>query len=226
MADFKTQSKMSRLDFMAIVRPVLLGLIPKATEIISTEGTGRVERALDCCSGIDALAVVRRGLDERTDLEGIASRIQYGSTCFETFTLRLVKLGRPASWNTEFEKREWQLSHPSGIRAHWASHAYLDEHGGRLLGVGVAPMGFLMDVASARYKSALAHRPTLKTCILRMQPRQQIKVGELLIRRTGNACFLVIPWMDVPSVFVEGRPAAVRSEGDGQLSMVWRGTRP
>ena len=123
----------SRRDFMDIVVPVSLPVLGGGevipVEDVSAEG---FVRDLDVLAGIDAWHMVREdGL-----MRGIASRVQWGPV-YRTFTIR-AKL--PSGGSTELHKRMQALerSGEGWLFPHLTCQAYLTDHGGPLLAVGVA----------------------------------------------------------------------------------------
>lgn len=92
-------------------------------------------KQLDMISGIDAWLIEckEQGYEY---IRGLASRIQWGTTNWRTFTIRkTVRSGYP----TEYQKRLKELLIPGAITPHYCAHAYLTKDD-KLLGGCIALM--------------------------------------------------------------------------------------
>lgn len=95
--------------------------------ILQVEGVKeKIASVLDCSCGIDFLQITQDGA------RGIASRVQYGATNYETFTIR-TKL--KTNFETEFTKRLRGMENSNYLTPYMTVQAYINK--GTLLGAAV-----------------------------------------------------------------------------------------
>lgn len=141
-------------------------ILPKLLngDIISLEtSTDRASKALDMYAGID---YIRK---DSTGIQGIASRVQMGSTAWDTFTIRK---SRDSGTKTEFTKRIEQINKGYLVPT-FTLQAYYDDKKQQLLSIAV--------VKTEKLYEFIANNPN--------------KVRE---NRTTNATFIIVRWQDLP----------------------------
>ncbi len=121
----------SGYDFVHTVWPAVSGYYEggELYPVETARESGFISK-LDTCSGIDAFQF----LESRHMLRGIASRVQYGSRYYPTFTLRYRRSNGAV---TEFEKRLHAIQHVEQgyIYPHLTIQAYMSRPSGKLLAV-------------------------------------------------------------------------------------------
>jgi hypothetical protein len=131
----KDAIKRSSETFQSVVWPELSPLWNGATIVpVETVTDSQMAKVLDMYAGIDMWMLSGQSL------YGIASRVQYGPTSWDTFTVRY----RLASGNrTEYHKRQESLKNGS-LYPRWTIQAYVD--GERLVSAAITTTERLVEM--------------------------------------------------------------------------------
>lgn len=129
----------SNKAFVEIVWPNIKNLLHDG-EIMPIEimRDNEVARSLDVLAGIDFWQTI-----EGHGARGIASRVQFGSIDWGTFTIRK---SRDSGARTEFDKRKEAIESDMFVYPHVTVHAYVD--GDNLLSAGIAKTKNIFDAIS------------------------------------------------------------------------------
>lgn len=173
MSDFQRDLEASSSDFLRVVWPAI-GPLVGGGEIVPVESVADKGMAtmLDQRSGIDAWHLSR---DKQ--VRGIASRVQWGSTAWNTFTVRYA---RHSGASTEYEKRKNDIYADAGwLYPHLTVQAYI--------GGSKAASGDLLSVAVIKTKSLI------DACdqVIRGEVDKRKEGG---FRDAGNATFIWLGW--------------------------------
>lgn len=104
-------------------------------------------RELDLLAGIDAWQIIN---EQR--MRGLASRVQFGSTDWATFT---VRTSLPSGQDTELQKRlTWLRSTDGTLGPHLTCQAYVDN--GRLVSAAIAETKHIIRIANIGVPVGLA----------------------------------------------------------------------
>lgn len=162
MADWETDLSDSAYDFNRLVWPVIkMGMGGGELVAVETVANNDFAKQLDLLSGIDAWHV-----QEGCGLRGIASRVQWGDKCWETFTIRMA---RDSGAATEYQKRLNAIESTDGwLYPVLTVQAYVTtRRTGKLLGCAVART---VDIIQA------------------------VKDGHCDMRHVSNATFSAVDW--------------------------------
>jgi len=171
MGDFKTDLSDSAFDFKRVVWPTLQKALGGGSYIPVEEETAKgLTQCLDIYAGIDAWHVD----EENKIMRGLASRIQWCSKGWDTFTIRYK---RNSGACTEYEKRIDAINGDRGaLYPHLTIQAYVTERKtGELINVGVVNTKDLFLLASQ---------------LMTGHPYKDLWG----IRETSNATFIWIHW--------------------------------
>ncbi len=142
-SDVRRDLSASAQDFLDTVVPAIRHLIgPGRIEPVESTAPADLRRDLDVLAGIDAWQMV----DNEGRMRGLASRIQWGTTVWRSFTIRLE---RPNGAKTEKAKRVEAFLKPAGgwLLPALTIQAYLlpPQPGGKLIEAGVVRTADLLD---------------------------------------------------------------------------------
>jgi hypothetical protein len=133
--DWRRDLSDSAYDFLRVVWPEMEQFCAggRLEPVESTTSRRRIDHDLDILAGIDAWHM----LDSKGVMRGIASRVQWGSKNWRTFTIRE---SRPKGTTTEFAKRLYALDHldQGWLFPSLTIQAYVSkQRTGRLLGAAI-----------------------------------------------------------------------------------------
>lgn len=172
MPDFKVDLEASANDFLRVVWPAI-GAKVGGGEIVPVESVADKGMAtmLDQRSGIDAWH-----LSKDKQVRGIASRVQWGNTPWNSFTVRYA---RDSGAKTEYEKRKHDINAGAGwLYPHLTIQAYVSGskgNGGDLLSVAVIKTKSLIDACDKILDG-------------------DVSTQDGGVRRTSNAAFIYANW--------------------------------
>ena len=171
----------SSLDFMREVVPAISHIIGGGVvEPVECSTSSGMMRNLDMLAGIDAWQVIT---DE--GMRGLASRVQWGDRCWDTFTIREH---RPSGAVTELEKRQRgrDMACRGYVHPHLTVHAYLTKPRGEghLIGVGVARTDDLLDYVELYLEATSGQVPS----------RPDWSGVWRQVNHDDGVTFLCIPW--------------------------------
>ena len=172
MPDFKVDLEASASDFIRVVWPAIECKVGGG-EIVPVESVADKGMAtmLDQRSGIDAWH-----LSKDKQVRGIASRVQWGNTPWNSFTVRLA---RDSGAKNEYVKRKHDMIAGAGwLYPHLTIQAYVS--GSKGMG------GDLLSVAIIKTKSLI------DACDKILSGGVSAKDGG--VRRTSNATFIYANW--------------------------------
>lgn len=107
----------SQLTFITLVWPRFRDVLGKGQVIpVETVTDSQMAKTLDVAAGVDMWWVID------SHVYPIASRVQYGSTAWRTFT---VRSSRPSGLPTEYQKRRASI-HSGSLYPRLTVHAYVD----------------------------------------------------------------------------------------------------
>ena len=133
--------------FLQVVSPKMLELGWIRGKVVPVESVTRqdITKDLDTLAGIDAWSV-----ENNIGIIGIASRIQWGTKNWGTFT---VRYSRDSGASTEYEKRLMAFqSEGKYLYPHYSCQAYIKERPcGQLLAVALAPTKDIWDMIDKGY---------------------------------------------------------------------------
>ena len=129
--------------FLELVWPIMAKYVGGRLLPIETDGQDESKKALDTLAGIDAWYIL-----DGVGMHGVASRVQWVSTSYDTFTIRY---GLPSGGDTEWQKRVRALR--EGYEApYWTAQGYaaLPKSENRLLNAGFTLTTTLYEYAEPR----------------------------------------------------------------------------
>lgn len=144
MTTFRRDLNESSHDFIHVVLPRLrkMGVITGDVIPVEAVTTQEIARYLDMLAGIDLWLI-----EEKNGITGLGSRIQWGPSTYNTFTIRET---RSTGVETELSKR-LRAIHSAGqyIYPYWSSQAYITKRPARVNGE-LESQGDLLSVGIAR----------------------------------------------------------------------------
>lgn len=133
-------------DFDNIIKPQLSLLYGEHIEFINIEGTNNyILEKLDQFSGLDAIAISHK----QKNICGVASRIQYTSKFYPTFT---VRASRVSGAKTELEKRKQAIEN-GYFYPRLTLQAYINKDTGELIRGAIVKTVDLFELIDNGYYS-------------------------------------------------------------------------